>query len=77
MQVGAQFTAFRKGDVIRDPSTGEVLGSNDVRLGQVEVTAVAPKFSTAMPIDFEPGVVAVGDVLRPATSKIKPKKKKK
>jgi hypothetical protein len=45
---GDEFTVFRVGEVIKDPDTGEVLGSNESKVGKIRITAVkGPRLSTA------------------------------
>lgn len=77
LAMGDQYVVYHKGQEIKDPTTGEVLGSSEMKIGQGEVTAVAPKFSTITAIDYEPSAVQVGDIVRLATGKIKKPKKKK
>jgi hypothetical protein len=77
LAMGAQYVIYRKGQEVRDPSTGEVLGSSETKLGQGEVVAVAPKFSTIAALDYDPANVQIGDIVRVATEKVKRPKKKK
>jgi len=45
---GDQFAVYRVGEVIKDPDTGEVLGSNEQKVGTIRITAVkGPRLSTA------------------------------
>jgi len=45
---GDEFNVFRVGEVIKDPDTGEVLGSNETKVGKIRITAVkGPRLSTA------------------------------
>ena len=77
LAMGSQYAIFRKGQEVRDPSTGEVLGSSETKIGQGEVVSVAPKFSTIAAIDYDPASVQIGDIARVATEKVKRPKKKK
>jgi curli biogenesis system outer membrane secretion channel CsgG len=44
---GDEFDVYRVGEVIKDPDTGEVLGTNEAKVGRVKVTAVrGPRLST-------------------------------
>ncbi len=56
---GDTFDVFRVGNVIKDPDTGEVLGSDETKVGQVKVTKVmGARLSTATIISgsgFKPG----------------------
>ncbi len=52
VQVGDEFDVYRVGDVIKDPDTGEVLGTNETKVGRVRITAVrGPRLSTAAVTD--------------------------
>jgi hypothetical protein len=45
---GDTFSVYRVGEVIKDPDTGEVLGSNESKVGTIRITAVkGPRLSTA------------------------------
>lgn len=45
---GDEFDVYRVGDVIKDPDTGEVLGSNETKVGRVKISAVkGPRLSAA------------------------------
>ena len=57
---------YQKGEPIRDPATGEILASNDVELGLIEVSDVTPKISRARAITefaFTPPVGSVAQAL--------------
>jgi curli biogenesis system outer membrane secretion channel CsgG len=48
---GDEFDVYRVGEVIKDPDTGEVLGSNESKVGRVRITAVkGPRLSLASPM---------------------------
>ena len=42
-----RLTAFEVGESFVDPDTGEVLGSEEMEIGTVEITRSEPKFSRA------------------------------
>lgn len=56
---GDEFDVFRVGEVIKDPDTGEVLGSNEVKVGRIKIRAVrGPRLSSAVAVSgsgFKPG----------------------
>lgn len=59
---GDTFAVFRVGNVIKDPDTGEVLGSEETRIGQVKITTVkGEKLSEAAVVSGEP---QVGDIVK-------------
>ena len=47
---------FALGDEMIDPSTGQSLGSEEVQVGQVKVTAITPKFSRAVIVGEDLGI---------------------
>jgi curli biogenesis system outer membrane secretion channel CsgG len=59
---GDTFTVYRTGNVIKDPDTGEVLGAEETRVGQVKITLVkGEKLSEAAVVSGDP---QVGDVVK-------------
>ncbi len=67
IQPGATMSVFTKGDAIRDPATGEVLGNNETLLGLIQITDVTARFSKAMPVAGFDGAPPIGAIVRPAT----------
>jgi curli biogenesis system outer membrane secretion channel CsgG len=64
VQAGQVFQVVRKGKVITDPDTGEVLGADEMKVGQVKVTAVkGPRLSVCSVVSGD-GFKA-GDILKP------------
>ncbi len=57
------YTVYNPGQKIVDPDTKEVLGSTEVEIAQLTVTAVNPKFSTAI-ITKQNGPVQIGAICR-------------
>ena len=72
MRPGKLFSVYLRGNVIRDPYTGEVLGREETRIGRISIETINPKFSIARIIDesqsfsksFSPGLL----VCRPVDS---------
>ena len=64
VQPGQVFHVVRTGKVIKDPDTGEVLGADETKVGQVKITAVkGPRLSVCSVVSgtgFKPG-----DILKP------------
>ena len=64
VQPGQVFQVVRKGKVITDPDTGEVLGADETKVGQLKITAVkGPRLSLCSVVSgtgFKPG-----DILKP------------
>lgn len=75
LEPGQQLAAFEVGESFVDPDTGEVLGSEEVEIGKVEVTRTEAKFSRAV-IVGEP-FNAQGTNLRKIKSQPKKKEKQK
>ena len=60
--VGDVLAAYSVGESFVDPDTGEVLGSDEQLIGQVEVVSTTAKLSRARPLDEQ--TYAAGTVLR-------------
>ena len=64
VQVGQVFQVVRKGKAITDPDTGEVLGADETKVGQVKITEVkGPRLSLCSAVSGN-GFKA-GDILKP------------
>ena len=50
IKIGDQFNVYREGEAIVDPDTGISLGTEDAKIGRIEVMSVDEKFSKAAPI---------------------------
>ena len=50
IRVGDQFSVYRPGEALVDPDSGLDLGSEETRIGRVEVSQVKDKFSIAVPV---------------------------
>ncbi len=48
---GMRLIFFQEGEVIKDPKTGEILGSDSQELGSASIQKLMPKMSYAMPSD--------------------------
>lgn len=62
--VGDEFTVYNKGEDLIDPDTGISLGSEDTRVGRVQVFSVEEKFSKANATAGSVSAFKRGDVLR-------------
>jgi curli biogenesis system outer membrane secretion channel CsgG len=48
---GDVFAVYRVGETIKDPDTGEVIGTNEAKVGSLKITAVkGPRLSLASPV---------------------------
>lgn len=64
VSVGQVFQVMRKGKVIKDPDTGEVLGADETKIGQVKVTTVKGARLSICSVVSGSGFKA-GDTLKP------------
>jgi curli biogenesis system outer membrane secretion channel CsgG len=72
LTVGAQWSAYEKGETLIDPKTGDVLGQEPGTCsGRIRVTEVHDKYSTAEIVE---GVFSVGQELRLVPQKAEPQK---
>ena len=67
VQPGAIMTVYSKGEVIRDPSSGEIIANNEAKLGFVRVVDVTGRVSKAAPITPFATAPAVGSIVRVAS----------
>lgn len=81
VRVGDMMSIFTKGEVIRDPATGEIIANDEQRLGGLRITDVLGRVSKAQPVGSFSSSPTVGAIVRPATAEevrlmnAKPKKK--
>ena len=61
---GNEFAVYNKGQELIDPDTGISLGSEDERVGRVQVLSVEDKFSKAQMVSGNIGAVKRGDIVR-------------
>jgi curli biogenesis system outer membrane secretion channel CsgG len=61
--VGDVFTVYSRGEELIDPDTGEMLGSEEEKLGKVKIFSVKEKFSKARPVGTIEGVEK-GNIIR-------------
>ncbi|MDP8299726.1 MAG: CsgG/HfaB family protein [Candidatus Tantalella remota] len=61
---GSEFVVYKKGEDLIDPDTGSSLGSEDVKIGRVQVKSVEEKFSKADMVMGNLGSVERGDIVR-------------
>lgn len=64
---GAILMVFSKGQDIRDPTSGQVIGSDETKLGLLRVTDVSEKMSRAAMVGAVAAPVAVGSTVRLAS----------
>ncbi len=57
-----------KGDEIRDPATGDVIGNRETTLGLIRISEVQPRLSRATPMTPFAAPPPAGSIVRPATS---------
>jgi curli biogenesis system outer membrane secretion channel CsgG len=67
IQPGAIFTVYSNGQPIRDPTTGQIIGNDETRLGHIRVSEVSERMSRAVAVTAFATPPQVGAVLRPAT----------
>jgi curli biogenesis system outer membrane secretion channel CsgG len=60
---GKRYAIYSLGETVTDPDTGEVLGSEEIKVGEIEVTSVEAKFSKAKVI-IASGIIAKGSICR-------------
>jgi len=59
---GVKCTIYREGAEIKHPVTGEVLGTETVIIGEIQITDPFDKYSSGRIVKLEPGQsIAVGD----------------
>ena len=63
LRSGTRLAVFSKGDELRDPATGLVLGSRDTRVGTITLMQIEEKFSVGTYSGTAP--VRRGDLLKP------------
>lgn len=68
LDVGDVLELFAKGQEIRDPTTGQVLGSNETQIGLVRVSTINGRMSTAVPVGTLATAPAVGTLARIGTA---------
>ncbi len=81
IKVGNIYKLYKVGETIKDPDTGAYLGSAEIKIGEIEVTEINPKFSKAKVLTAD-STVRVGAICRSADKstkkvKVKPRLKPK
>lgn len=61
---GDEFTVYKKGEELIDPDTGISLGSEDTKIGRIQVVTVEEKFSKANAIAGSIRTFGRGDIIR-------------
>lgn len=67
VQPGSVYAVFAKGESIRDPSTGEVIGNDETLLGLIQVSAVTGRISKAQMLGAFAYKPAAGSIVRPVS----------
>ena len=67
LALGAVMAVYSKGEDIRDPTSGEVIGNNETKLGLVRVSEVTARMSKAVPATTFASAPAVGSIVRAAS----------
>lgn len=81
LDAGNILAVFSKGEPIRDPASGEIIGNDETRLGYIRITEVTPRLSKAAPLQQFVFPAQIGAIVRPASAAevaalTKPKKKR-
>ena len=63
INVGGLYEVFSQGEAVKDPDTGDIIGSDESKVGLIEVTSVQQKFSKARVVKSE-GALTVGAICR-------------
>jgi len=66
---GDVLDVFSQGEQIVDPDTGEVLGSEEEKVGRIKITDVQAKFSKAKLVTGEASVLEKGMICRKVSKK--------
>jgi len=65
---GALMAVYSKGDPIRDPASGDIIGSTETKLGLIRVSDVAARMSKATPVTAFSMTPPVGSIVRLASA---------
>lgn len=81
LDVGSILAVYSRGEAIRDPASGEIIGNDETKLGLVRVTEVTPRMSKATAITGFVTAPQIGAIARAASAAdvnavAKPKKKR-
>lgn len=63
-KTGARFLVFRAGEELKDPDTGESLGSKESQVGEIEVTGAFGSTGRASNCKIVSGTLQPGDIVR-------------
>jgi hypothetical protein len=66
---GERWKVYKVGRELKDPDSGEVLGVEEIEVGEVEIMSVLPKFSTAKILGDDTKDIVEGSIVRPITAK--------
>lgn len=68
VQTGSMMTVHAKGEDIRDPQTGEVIGNDETTLGLIRITEVEPRMSRAVAVTSFSAPPPRGSLVRASTT---------
>lgn len=73
VKVGMQFIAYREGNVIKHPKTGEVLDVEILETGKVKITRVRENIANAdITLENTPGAIKYGQMVKSVSQGLKP-----
>lgn len=67
LQAGAVLAVFSRGQPIRDPGTGQIIGNDETKLGLIRVNEITGRMSRAVAVTTFAVPPAVGAIVRPAS----------
>lgn len=70
INVGGLYEVYAQGEPVKDPDTGDIIGSDETKVGLIEITSVQQKFSKAKVLKSE-GTLTVGAICRQVEKKLK------
>ena len=70
INVGGLYEVYAQGEAVKDPDTGDVIGSDETKVGLIEITSVQQKFSKAKMLKSD-GPLEVGAICRQVERKEK------
>jgi curli biogenesis system outer membrane secretion channel CsgG len=70
INVGGLYEVYAQGEAVKDPDTGDIIGSDETKVGLIEITSVQQKFSKAKIVKSE-GSLTVGAICRQVEKKQK------
>lgn len=68
LQAGAIMAVYARGQPIRDPTTGQVIGNDETKLGLIRISEITGRMSRAMAVSEFPVPAQIGSIVRPASA---------